>query len=85
MAETTQPVTAPATCRSGILGWLWSLFGSSTPAYVGAGQPAQGRSWCGWLSTTPVYQPAPAEQPADEPKVDDAASQGTVNIVIRRE
>lgn len=85
MAQTNSPPVSPAvTCRNGILGWLWSLLGSSTPAYSGTGQPAPGRGWCGWFSTTPSYQTAPTEP---VPTSDDAdqAPQGTVNIVIRRE
>jgi len=85
MAQSTPPVIPPAvTCRNGILGWLWSLLGSNTPAYSGSGQPAAGRSWCGWFSTTPVYQTVKSEP---EPKSDDGnqAPLGTVAIVIRSE
>lgn len=85
MAQTSTPppVAPPAvTCRNGILGWLWSLLGSSTPVYSGTGQPVAGRSWCGWFSTTPVYQTAEPEPKGDD---GDQAQTGTVNIVIRRE
>ncbi len=85
MAQTNPPPVVPAVvpCRIGILSWLWNLLGSTTPAYSGTGQPVAGHGWCGWFSTTPSYQTAPPEA---EPKGDDdPVSQGTVNIVIRRE
>lgn len=86
MAQTTTPPpVAPVAvpCRNGILSWLWSLLGSTTPAYSGTGQPAPGRGWCGWFSTTPSYETA---KPGPEPKGDEGpVPQGTVNIVIRRE
>ena len=88
MAQTTTPPpVAPVAvpCRNGILSWLWSLLGSNTPAYSGAGQPAPAPGRCGWFSTTPSYETA-KQEPAPEPKGDeDPVPQGTVNIVIRRE
>lgn len=97
MATTTpaSPVgTVAAPCRGGLLGWLWSLIGSNTPAYVGKGQPAPESAWCGWGSTTPTYQVAPVEPPApveiggDQPEQGSgvgAIEQGAIAIVIRRE
>ena len=66
----------------GLFGWLWSLFGSTTPTYLGTGQPVQSRGWCGWLSTTPAYEVAPVEDPKakdvvaseTEPEVDASES-----------
>jgi hypothetical protein len=84
MAQPSSPVPPPAVpCRNGILGWLWSLMGSTTPTYSGTGQPAPGRGWCGWFSTTPTYQVGTREPPPKDD--DDQTQQGTVNIVIRRE
>lgn len=85
--------TVAAPCRAGILGWLWSLIGSNTPAYSGKGQPAPGQGWC-WGSTTPTYQVAPVEVPVpvdkdgDQPEQgsgDGASQPGAIAIVIRRE
>lgn len=97
MATTTpaQPVgTVAAPCRGGLFGWLWSLFGSNTPAYAGTGQPAPGAAWRGWGATTPTYQVAPVEPPAPVESGGDVPAQGSddgaleagaIAIVIRRE
>ena len=52
---------------SGVLGWIAILFGSSTPTYVGDGQPAAscGGGWS-LFGNAPAYVVAPAE-PAPVP------------------
>jgi hypothetical protein len=80
-----------APCRGGLLGWLWSLFGSTTPAYAGEGQPSQGRGWCDAVSTTPTYQSAPKEPPPKGSTGDigqsagNGVSTGVVRVVIQHE
>ncbi|MCA9675538.1 MAG: hypothetical protein H6708_27735 [Kofleriaceae bacterium] len=85
--------TVAAPCRDSLLGWLWSLIGARSPAYVGAGQPASGPGWCGWGSTTPTYQVAPVEPAPTEGdgetgalgSGDGASVPAQIAIVIRRE
>ena len=86
---------------SGVLGWIASLFGSSTPTYVGDGQPAAscGGGWS-LFGNAPAYVVAPAEPapvpvptagvqpPSCPPDASDGAEDGVmrpVAIIIRRE
>ncbi len=89
--------TVAAPCRAGLLGWLWSLIGSNTPAYTGTGQPAPEQGWCGWMSTVPTYrvapvEPAPTSAPPDsdgdqieQGSGDGVHLSGTIAIVIRHD
>jgi hypothetical protein len=72
-----QPVTA-----GGLFSGLGSLFGGSTPAYAGGGQPSQGVSVIG--SATPAYKPAPSSTDASPSICDDGNSE-QITVVIPRE